>query len=102
MLPSRSARVWVDSWQKFHMVLILTTGLLENFWRKINSLPKLIVKLGLEHLIMISNTGWVPLIYLTIIFIILETGSGNTETLQFNGLIGPMVNPTTSNVERTV
>merc|ERR1711973_362602 len=40
--------------------------------------------------------------FITIIFIILETGSGNTETLQFNGLIGLMVNPTTSNMERTV
>merc|ERR1712183_530824 len=36
-----------------------------------------------------------PLIYLIIIFIILETGSGNTGTQQFNGLIGQMVNLTT-------
>merc|ERR1711970_1271539 len=80
----------------------LNYWIVENFWRKINLLPKLIVKLGLQHLTMIFSTGWVPLIYLTITYIILETGYGNTETLQFNGLIGLMGNLTTSIMERTV
>merc|ERR1739844_452711 len=67
-----------------------------NFWKRINLLQKLILIMKQRHPTMIFSTGWELLIYLIITYIILETGSGNTGTQQFNGLIGQMVNLTTS------
>merc|ERR1719154_482741 len=98
---SSSVMLWEPTWLRSLMALISIIGLSRNFWKRTAKLRQRSPTLTQKHPNLIINTGWELGTLATTVSMFLVPGCGSTGIQLLNGLIGLMMNLTTS-MDRTV